>query len=379
MNGKKIAILLMALMVSASIAGCTGDDENDERIDTLVIAYEVRDDYENIDENPQSFADYLSEELNYDVSLYNVDSEGAMLEALRFGNADIALMDGGSAWVGWQQYDLQVLAADQKSDGRTHYSAHAWVLADSEMAEAHLDGNPYTDPFSLLHGKTSCHTGWLKSAGMLLPMGYLIGNGYATVVGDGNDVSSLRDTIYGFFNENASIPDSGTPYYGYSGAVKCLSEGVGDVAFAKDSTVASYCDNENSAENEEWCLDMDQYVALPAFGQAPSHPVMYNPDYLDMQSRTAVLNALMSMNNMMFVENHTTMGGTYTGCYDITVHQIDYSIEKNECGDEILSNVLNTPGLTRANTQEHLGSYSTLIVNIPGISTYYGEKFSINS
>ena len=63
------------------------------------------------------------------VSLYNVDSEGAMLEALRFGNADIALMDGGSAWVGWQQYDLQVLAADQKSDGRTHYSAHAWVLA----------------------------------------------------------------------------------------------------------------------------------------------------------------------------------------------------------------------------------------------------------
>ena len=152
MNGKKIAILLMALMVSASIAGCTGDDENDERIDTLVIAYEVRDDYENIDQNPQSFADYLSEELNYDVSLYNVDSEGAMLEALRFGNADIALMDGGSAWVGWQQYDLQVLAADQKSDGRTHYSAHAWVLADSEMAEAHLDGNPYTDPFSLLHG-----------------------------------------------------------------------------------------------------------------------------------------------------------------------------------------------------------------------------------
>ena len=47
-------------------------------------------------------------------------------------------------------------------------------------------------------------------------MGYLIGNGYADVVGDGDDVSSLRDTIYAFFNENASIPDSGTRYYGYS-------------------------------------------------------------------------------------------------------------------------------------------------------------------
>jgi len=124
MNGKKkIASLLMALIVTASLAGCTGDDENDAPIDTLVIAYEVRDDYENIDENPQSFADYLSEELNYEVSLYSVDSEGAMIEALRFGNADIALMDGGAAWVGWQQYDLQVLAADQKSDGRTYYDA----------------------------------------------------------------------------------------------------------------------------------------------------------------------------------------------------------------------------------------------------------------
>ena len=72
-------------------------------------------------------------------------------------------------------------------------------------------------------------------------------------------------------------------------------------------------------------------------------------------------------------------GETYTGCYDITVLQIDSTLEKNQCGDEILLNVLNTPGLTRVNTQEHLGSYSSLIVNIPGISAYYGEKFDINS
>ena len=98
---KKIAGVIMVLLISASLAGCAGNDEDTGPIDTLVIAYEVRDDYENIDENPQSFADYLSEVLNYDVSLYSVDSEGAMLEALRFGNADIALMDGGSAWVGW--------------------------------------------------------------------------------------------------------------------------------------------------------------------------------------------------------------------------------------------------------------------------------------
>ena len=346
-------------------------------IDQIRIAFEVKADYENIDENPQLLADYLEETLGVDVELYSVESEGAIIEALRFGHADIAFMDGGAAWVGWKEYDLAVMAADQKSDERTYYNAHAWVRADSEMAAAHLDDDPSTDPFALLEGKTSCHTGWLKSAGMLLPMGYLIGNGYAEVVGDSNDVESLRNTIYNFFNDDASIPDSGTPYYGYSGAVKCLSDGTGDVAFAKDSTVDSYCANDVEEDNEEWCLERDQYVALPAFGKAPSHPVMYNPGMLDVQTRTAILNALMSLNYESYVENYTTMGQTYTGCYDISVHVIDEESPRNKCGSEILANVLNTPGIVRATSQQHLGSYSELIRNVPGISSYYDDKFDI--
>ena len=379
MNIKKtLASLIVGILICSTLAGCTGNDggETDSKGE-LVIAFEVKSDYENIDENPQQLADYLAEELNYEVSLYSVDSEGAMLEALRFGNADIALMDGGAAWVGWQQYGLDAMAADEKSDGRTYYYAHAWVRADSEMAAAHLDDDPYTDPFALLEGKTSCHTGWLKSAGMLLPMGYLIGHGYANVFGDPNDIETLRNSIYGFFNEDASIPESGTPYYGYSGAVKCLSDGTGDVAFAKDSTVDSYCGNDMEADNEEWCLDRDQYVALPAFGKAPSHPLMYNPGMLDVQTRTAILNALMSLNYETYVENHTTMGQTYTGCYDISVHVIDEESPRNTCGSEILANVLNTPGIVRVTSQEHMGSYSELIRNVPGISSYYDDKFDI--
>ena len=137
--------------------------------------------------------------------------------------------------------------------------------------------------------------GLAEVRGMLLPMGYLIGHGYANVIGDPNDVETMRNTIYAFFNENASIPDSGTPYYGYSGAVKCLSEGFGDVAFAKDSTIASYCDNENPSDNEAWCLDMDQYVALPEFGKSPSHPVMYNPEIMSESKSNAVRDALIGM------------------------------------------------------------------------------------
>ncbi len=346
-ENKTVATLLIGIMLCSILAGCSGTD--DDVIDPegeLVIAFEVKADYENIDENPQSLADYLATELNYEVSLYSVDSEGAMLEALRFGNADIALMDGGAAWVGWQQYGLDAMAADQKSDGRTYYYAHAWVRADSEMAAAHLDDDPSTDPFALLEGKTSCHTGWLKSAGMLLPMGYLIGNGYAEVLGDQDDIDSLRNTIYNFFSEDASIPDSGTPYYGYSGAVKCLSDGIGDVAFAKDSTVDSYCGNDVEADNEEWCLERDQYVALPAFGKAPSHPVMYNPSLLNSTVVSDVTVALVTMSD-------NTDGGT------------------------ILENILNTPGIVPTSAENHMNSYSTLVSNIPGISSYYADKFDI--
>ena len=347
-------------------------------ISKIRIAYEVKDDYENPDENPQAMADFIASQTGVEVTLYPITSEGSIIEALRFGNADIAFMDGGAAWVAWKQYGLATMAADKKSDGRTYYNAHAWVHKDSEMAAALNDNDASTDPFALLEGKTSCHTGWLKSAGMLLPMGYLISNGYADVIGDSDDIESLRNTIYNFFNDNASIPDSGTPYHGYSGAVKCLSEGYGDVAFAKDSTVDSYCGNENASLNEDWCLPRDEYVPLPAFGQAPSHPVMYNPDKLDVQTRTAILNALLAMNNEMYVEDYEMQGQTYTGCYNVITHQIDSDSERKSCGGEIMSNILGTPGLVEANTQEHLGSYSSLISAIPGISSYYDTKYEIS-
>ena len=346
-------------------------------VSNIRIAFEIKEDYTDVDINPQLLADYVAEETGVQVTLYPVASEGAIIEALRFGNADIAFMDGGSAWMGWKEYGLAAMAADMKSDGRTYYDAHAVVLNGSEMANAYLDGDDSTDPFALLQGKTSCHTGWLKSAGMLLPMGYLISEGYAPVVGSEDDIESLRSTIFSYFNEDASIPDSGTPYASYSGAVRCLSEGAGDVAFVKDSTIGSYCGNEDAAENEDWCLDEEEYILLPSYGSAPSHPVMYNPERVDIQTRTAILNALLSMNDEMYVENHSMGGETYTGCLNVNTQVVDTEQPMNECGDQILMNILNTPGIVEVNTQEHMGIYGNLIGSIPGITTYFDTKYEI--
>ena len=178
-------------------------------------------------------------------------------------------------------------------------------------------------------------------------MGFLIGNGYANVLGDPNDIESLRATVLNFFSEDASIPDSGTPYHGYSGAVKCLTEGAGHVAFAKDSTVDSYCANEVAADNEDWCLPRDDYVLLPSYGSAPSHPVMYNSEFVNDETKTKIQNALVAMN-------------------------------QTDEGLAILDKILGTPGITKVTAEEHLGSYGNLIEDIPGINNYYKDKFTIN-
>ena len=341
-----LASAISLLLLSCLISGCIEDSGSQEgERKPLVIAYEVSPEMLESATNPQILADYISRNTNFDVSIYTVDSEVAMLEALRFGNVDIAYMDSGNAWVGWNQYGLEVLAADQKSDGRSYYNSHAWVLNDSDMAIAHLDSDPLTNPFSLMQGKTSCHTGWLKSVGMMLPMGFLLGLGYANVIGDPNDVESLRNTIYGFFNENSSIPEPGTPHYGLQGALKCLSDGTGEIAFAKDNSIADLCPQWGAEERKDWCLDNGRYVLLDSFAKSPSDAFIYNPEHLDKEEVNDVTNLLTSLG-----DEHESV--------------------------EILFNTFGTSGVTETNSNDHLGIYSSLVSSIPGISSYYVDNQS---
>ena len=162
---------------------------------------------------------------------YPVDSEAAKIEALRFGHIDVALVDGATAWMGWKEYGLEVLAAEVDQQGRTHHNAHAWVRSTDPIAIAHLDGDQNTDPFELFEGRKPCFTGWPDSVGALLPMGFLLGLGYANVMGDPNDVDSLSFTIQGFFDEDSIIPQPGTTYYGSEGIPQMSLRGSGRYRF----------------------------------------------------------------------------------------------------------------------------------------------------
>lgn len=316
--------MVVALLLTTAFAGCIGGDESSDNV--IRIAFTVKDDYDNPDSNPQLLADFIAEHSGYDVDLYPIANENAAIEALNFGHADVAFLDGGAGYVAWKSHGLEVVLADQKDDGSTSYTAAAWVLNSSNITT-----------LEQLEGRNSCHTGWLKSAGMLMPMGYMIGNGIVDVQGPEDEIESLRTTIEDHF-DNASIPSSGDLYYGYGGAFNCMTQGVGDVAFAKVSSYEDHC------EGNDWCLGREQYRILePHFGQVPSHPVVVNPDNAG-EKQDALISALLLLNT-------------------------------EEGGVAILENVLNTPGLVSVTSENHLGSYSDAISNIPGITAYFAEKY----
>jgi len=335
---KNKAFLMIGLVVSAAALYMAFDvnyEKCDDEENCLVVAFELQDNYLFWEKNPQHLADKLSTLTGMDVEIYEVSNSAAAIEAVDKGHADLAFLDGAAAWLGWEVYGLDVLAAETKADGRMYYNATAWVKADSDMAEAYLDDDDSTDPFELMRGKTSCHTGWLKSAGMLIPMGYLIDNGYAEVIGDPNDIESLRDTVTTFFSEDSSIPEGGI-YSSYKGALRCLSDGTGDVALVKDTVIDSYCTGEN---RYDWCLDVEEYVMLPAFAQAPSHPAVYNPETMDEETVIIVQEGLAKLSD-------------------------------DSEGREILKELLNTDKMVVTNAQDHLGTYGAAVSSVPGIQAY---------
>jgi ABC-type phosphate/phosphonate transport system substrate-binding protein len=316
--------LLVMLLLSSVMAGCLSSNDDDM---VIRIAFKIQDDYDDPTVDPQTLADFIADQSGYDVELYPIASDVAAIEALRFGHVDIAFLDGGAAWLAWQQHGLEAILADQKSDGSTYYTAQAWVLADSDI-----------QTLEDLEGRDSCHTGWLKSAGMLMPMGYMINNGIVEVSGDAQDIDSLRTTIENHFGD-ATIPAKGDLYYGYSGAFRCMTEGVGDVAFAKTTSYEDHC------EWNDWCLERSEYRPLdPVFGQVPSHPVMVNTEETSSEKIEAIVMAFMALNT-------------------------------EEGGAEILAGVLNTPGISQVNSEDHLGSYSSAVGSIPGIAAYFDEKY----
>ncbi|OWK05785.1 TF [Cervus elaphus hippelaphus] len=221
------------------------------------------------------------------VSCVKKTSHMDCIKAIMNNEADAVTLDGGLVYeAGLKPNNLKPVVAEfhgTKENPQTFYYAVAVVKKGTEFK---LDD---------LKGKKSCHTGLGRSAGWNIPMGKL----YKQLP---DPQESIQRAAANFFSgscvpcaDQSSFPKlcqlcagKGTdkcacsnhePYFGYSGAFKCLTEGGGDVAFVKHSTVLDNLPNPDDRKNYELlCGDnsrkpVDDYHEC-YLAKVPSHAVV---------------------------------------------------------------------------------------------------------
>jgi len=312
--------LLVAILAFSLLAGCTADDD-----EVLRLAFTQPDDAVEPAKRPERLAEAIQQATGRTVEIHLVQDTELALQSVASGQADAAFVDAAAGWFAWKRLGLEAAAAHLEGDGRPYYVASAWVRADSNHTS-----------MESLRGQVSCHTGLLKSAGTFMPLGWLMRQGLVTRVGP-DEVSSIEPTLEAFFSEARIPPSDSDPYGNYQGALRCLSEGRGDVAFGKDTTPATFC-GPSAAHRAPWCLNVTQYREVQAFGRVPSHPVMVGD--------------LSEAKRADLVAGLTGLGQT-------------------EGGRAILKSVLGTSGVVAVTTTEsHLGEYAANIQHVPGMNAY---------
>ncbi|VCX06938.1 unnamed protein product [Gulo gulo] len=210
------------------------------------------------------------------------------IKAIWANEADAVTLDAGLVFeAGLNPYNLKPVVAEfyeSEGDQKTQYYAVALVKKSSNFN------------LNELEGKKSCHTGLGRSAGWNIPMGLLYWK-----LPEPRD--SLQKAVSSFF-AGSCVPcadrtvfpklcqlcaGKGTdkcacsnhePYFGYSGAFKCLMDDAGDVAFVKHSTVFENLPNE--ADRDEYrllCPDTLQRMTVDKYkdchlARVPSHAVV---------------------------------------------------------------------------------------------------------
>ncbi|KAF7485492.1 lactotransferrin [Marmota monax] len=211
------------------------------------------------------------------------------IQAIAKNKADAVTLDGGLVFeAGQDPYKLRPVAAEvygTEAKPRTYYYAVAIVKKGTGFQ------------LNQLQGRRSCHTGLGRTAGWNVPIGILrpflnwegppepleaavarFFSGSCVPGADGVRFPNLCSLCVGT-GGNKCAASSQEPYFGYSGAFKCLRDGAGDVAFAKESTV--FEDLPDEAERDKYellCPDntrkpVDQYKECH-LARVPSHAVV---------------------------------------------------------------------------------------------------------
>ncbi|XP_026676613.1 melanotransferrin [Diaphorina citri] len=199
--------------------------------------------------------------LKPEMSCHKAHSHINCMQAIQSGLADVTVLDAGDVYTAGLQYNLIPFISEIYNLGVPEY----YVIAVAK------EEDPSTE-LTYLKGKNTCHTGMFTAAGWIIPMAFLISNGWVRPYG----CDSVR-TAAEYFSKscvpgalsteyNTGLPydnlcdlchgasyrycrrDASEDYYGYTGAFRCLIEGGGHVAFVKHTTVLENTDG----KRKEW-------------------------------------------------------------------------------------------------------------------------------
>ncbi|XP_049995172.1 inhibitor of carbonic anhydrase [Alexandromys fortis] len=190
-----------------------------------------------------SFSDNMKKVLPADgpsVSCVMKTSYPECIEDISANKADAVTIDGALlAEAGLPHHNLKPIMAEyygSKDDPQTLYYAVALVKKGTGFQ------------LNQLQGKKSCHAGMGWSAGWYIPLGKLLPSGSLETAAatffssscapcaDGKTFPSLCQLCAGKGTDKCACSSS-EPYFGYSGAFKCLQDGAGDVSFVRHLTV----------------------------------------------------------------------------------------------------------------------------------------------
>ncbi|KAJ8378089.1 hypothetical protein AAFF_G00248030 [Aldrovandia affinis] len=221
-------------------------------------------------------------------------SVGDCIKKVMRKEADALSVDGGEVYTAGkcglvpamvEQYDSGKCASNDDTDSSSYYAV-AVVKKGSDLT------------WNGLKGKKSCHTGVGRTAGWNIPMGRIYkdhgcGAQYfsESCAPGASDVNSPLCKLCKGSGEgvgkrdNLCKPNNDELFYGYAGALRCLVEGGGDVAFVKHTTVE---ENSNTPSDFELLCPTGSRARAPVsdfkdchLAKVPAHAVITRPETRD--------------------------------------------------------------------------------------------------
>ncbi|KAK5857634.1 hypothetical protein PBY51_010863 [Eleginops maclovinus] len=179
------------------------------------------------------------------------------LDKIKNGTADAASMFADDIYAAGFCHGLE-LAAGESHNGVDGYSYYVVAMARRSSSDLSL---------LEMHERSSCHPGIRTTISMGEQCNFprAVGNffGYSCVPGvkdvqhdpKGNNPKNLCEACIGDDNDRHICANNPRErHYGESGALRCVAENLGDVAFVKHSTIFDNLDGKNQ---ESWALDLE--------------------------------------------------------------------------------------------------------------------------